>query len=90
MKVLAFVFVLLSSYCVLAQQDSSTFDKKEETKTVRPGLNTISFLISPNEPVYTRIPLTLIFRFGFKFVTHAFTTKSGVIEVIENLPTHKI
>ena len=28
MKVLAFVFILLSSYCVLAQQDSSTFDKK--------------------------------------------------------------
>ncbi len=28
MKVLAFVFILLSSHCVLAQQDSSTFDKK--------------------------------------------------------------
>ena len=28
MKLLAFVFILLSSYCVLAQQDSSTFDKK--------------------------------------------------------------
>ncbi len=68
----------------------STFDKKEETKTVRPGLNTISFLISTNEPVYTKIPLTLIFGFGFKFVTLTYTTKSGIIEVIENLPTHKI